>query len=46
MSSDTAGEKDLADIEVAAPPAGWEPSTTDDAPNEGDVYDKDEGADD
>lgn len=40
--SDVEGEKDLADIEVTEPPAGWSPAVVDGEPNPGDVIDLDE----
>ena len=39
------GSLDLADIECAAPPAGWSPEVEDALPNPADVVDLDEDAD-
>jgi hypothetical protein len=39
------GSLDLADIEVIQWPEGWSPDVTEDSPNEGDVRDLDEDAD-
>lgn len=40
--SEQPGDKDLADLDVTAPPEGWTPAVVDGEPAPGDVIDLDE----